>query len=164
MSHRGSAGSGACVSHATSPRIDQYNRRTDLRGIRLPTLVLLPVAPCIPYRATLVTSPVRVARDDSRQRPEFGRSAFRALRRFQCAIVRVRCGSFRAAFKGHDRDSRARMISAIVSSGRCTQVNTLSNATHNPIRSKEKTWTADMKPSQMALVRADRTIRTQKSR
>jgi hypothetical protein len=127
------------------------------------TPVLLPVAKCVPYGAALVTSPVRVGRDDRGQRPEFLRSALRTFRRFQRAIIGLRCGSFPPRLKRHDWDSRVRMISVIVCSGRCAQVNTPNSAIHRATRSKGRMWTADMKPSQMALVRADRTIRTQKS-
>ena len=130
-------------------------------GIGLPRpLVLLSIPNFIPYRAALLTSPVGVPRDDRCQRPELLRFAFRTVRRLQVPIV-ARSPRFMRAFKRHDRDSRARMISAIVRSGRCVQTKRKRATIHRPTRSRKKT-TAGINPPK-ALVRADLGIRTQES-
>jgi len=87
------------------------------------TLALLPVSNFIPDGATLVTAPIGVPSDGRCQRSKLLRSALRTLNWFQRVIIVARSRQFPRTFECHDSASRARMISAIVRSGRCVQTN-----------------------------------------
>ena len=117
--------------------IDWRGRDAACRSPLLPPL--LPISNFIPHGATVVTSPVGVRRDDRCQRPELLRSAFRTRRGLQRTFVLLRCRRFPKAFETHDRESRVRMISVIVGSGRYIQTNRMSTTIHRAIRNNGKT-------------------------
>ena len=101
-------------------------------------LALLPVPNFIPHDAALVTSPVGVKSNSRRERPELLRPAFWTLRWLHWIALR-RSRRLSKAFEPHGLDSKPRMISAIVGSGRCIQTNIVRITIHSPTRSKGKT-------------------------
>src|SRR5215510_4240817 len=124
-------------NHAASRFIDWRGRDAACRSPLLPPL--LPVSNLIPHGAAVVTSPVGLRRDDWCQRPELLRTAFRTRRGLQGTLVLLRCRRFPKAFEIHDRESRVRMITVIVGSGRCIQTNSMSTTIHRAIRNNGET-------------------------